>query len=71
MPTPSPKPTTGSSAAMAAAKKVAAAKAAKNKKRQSEIDAMKKNPANYTMKGQYGFDGMQGQTGPEAKLKGK
>lgn len=44
-----------------AAKRAAAAKVAK----------MKKNPANYTLKGVYGFDGMQGQTGPGSKLKGK
>ena len=47
------------------------AKARANAAKAKALAKMKKNPANYTMKGTYGFDGMQGQTGPEAKLKGK
>ena len=56
MATPTPKPNPKELAKKLAAKKIA---------------KMKKNPANYDMKGNYGFNGMQGQTGPEAKLKGK
>lgn len=37
----------------------------------AKIAKMKKNPVNYTKKGVYGFDGMQGIPAKDAKLKGK